>query len=82
MNFPRMVMETDDGCEVRVNDQDIEFYKLIIHKVVSTIFEKYDLSKTHQGKLSRKNARYFIQDTLGNFSTGEDVSENLVHQIF
>ena len=81
MNCVRLNTEKDGGQTAKVNEEDMEFYRLIISKVVSTIFEQYDNSQTQKGRLTKENAKLFIKDTLRDFQ-GEDPTQNFVDQLF
>ena len=60
--------------------QDLSLNELAIITAVGIIFDRYDTSNT--GKLNRMEAFTFMQDTLGNESTGENITDDLFNQLF
>ena len=64
----------------KLSELNLSLNELAIIGTVGAIFDRYDKSK--QGTLNKLETFSFIQDTMGNLSTGEDVSDDLFQELF
>ena len=60
-----------------MNPEEVDH--MVINQVINTIFDRY---ASKPGQLNRREAQLFIQDTMGNLASGEQILPEAFEDLF